>query len=133
MLCLYIKSSKTKNELERRYLEVKKQKATYGPQISSLKCIKKCTRNVFRKWNKSIKVRLIYLDVLKHAQSCGWRFRKLTKRNKGQAALFEIKYQQKMLAWGICRFNCLKKGVADNDTNNELEVKQAIRKVLLYF
>ena len=132
MLCWYIKCSKTKNELERRYQEVKKQEATYGPQISSLTCNKKCTRNVFRKWNKSSKVRLIYLEVLKQAQSCGWQFCKLTKRKKEQETLYEVKHQQKMFAWCIYRSNCLKKSVAENGTNNVLQVKQAIRKVLLY-
>ena len=38
-----------------------------------------------------------------------------------------------MFAWYIYRFDFLKKGVAENGTNNVLEVKQAIRKVLLYF
>ena len=132
-MCGFIKCSKSKNELEREYLEVEKQDANYGPQIFSLTCNKKSTRNVFRKRNKSSKVRLIYLEVLKHAQSCGWRFRKKTKRKKVQAALFEVKHQQKIFAWCIYRFNCLKKGVAENGTNNLLQVKQAISKVLLYF
>ena len=133
MLCWYIKCSKTKNELERRYQEVKKQEATYGPQISSLTCNKKCTRNVFRKWNKSSKVWQIYREVLKHAQGSGWRLCKLTKRKKVQAGLFETKHQQKMFVWCIYRFNCLKKGVTENGTNNVLQVKQAISKLLLYF
>ena len=88
---------------------------------------------MFKKWNKSSKIRLIYLEVLKHAQSCGWRFCKVTKRKKVQVALFDVKHQQKMFAWYIYRFDFLKKGVAKNGTNNVLEVKQAIRKVLLYF
>ena len=33
----------------------------------------------------------------------------------------------------IYRINCLKKSVAENVTNNVLEVKQAISKELLYF
>ena len=113
--------------------EVKKQEATYGPQISSLTCNKKCTRNVFRKWNKSSKVWQIYREVLKHAQGWGWRLRQLTKRKKVQAGLFEDKHEQKMFAWCIYRFNCLKKGVTENGTNNVLQVKQAISKVILYF
>ena len=133
MLCWYIECSKTKNEQDRRYLEVKNQDATYGPKISSLICNKKCTRNVFRKWNKSSKVWQIYREVLKHAQGCRWRLCKLTKRKKVQAGLFETKHQQKMFAWCIYRFNCLKKGVTENGTNNVLQVKQAISKLLLYF
>ena len=66
MLCWYIKRSKTKNELERRHSEVKKPEASYGPQISSLTCNKKCTGNVFKKLDKSSNVGLIYLEVLKN-------------------------------------------------------------------
>ena len=45
-MCGFIKCSKSKNELEREYLEVEKQDANYGPQIFSLTCNKKSTRNV---------------------------------------------------------------------------------------
>ena len=48
----YVEGSKTTNNLERRYLEVKKQEATYDSELSSLKRNKQFTRDVFREWNK---------------------------------------------------------------------------------
>ena len=63
-----IKASQTKNKLERKYLEVEKQEATYESQISRLKCNKHCTGDVFKKLNQSSKARLIFLEVLKHGQ-----------------------------------------------------------------
>ena len=52
-------------ELERNHLEVKKQEASWGPKTSSRTCKKKITGIVFRDGNKSIKVGLIDLEVLK--------------------------------------------------------------------
>ena len=63
-----IEASHTNNKLQIRYLEVEKQKATYESQISRLKCNKHCTGDVFKKLNQSSKVRLIFLEVLKHGQ-----------------------------------------------------------------
>ena len=48
----YVEGSKTTNNLEKRYLEVKKQEATYDSELSSLKRNKQFTRDVFREWNK---------------------------------------------------------------------------------
>ena len=62
-----LNARKQKNELERRHLEAKKQEASHWTQISSLTWNKNCTRNVFRKGNKSSKVELIYLEVWKQS------------------------------------------------------------------
>ena len=75
-----IEASQTNNKVQRWYLEVEKQEATYESQISRLKCNKHCTGDVFKKLNQSSKVRLIFLEVLKHAKRCGWRFCKVNKR-----------------------------------------------------
>ena len=66
-----IEASQTKNKLRRQYLEVEKQEATYESQISRLKCNKHCTGDVFKQLNQSSKVRLIFLEVLKHAKRRG--------------------------------------------------------------
>ena len=66
-----IEASQTKNKLQRQYLEVEKQEATYESQISRLKCNKHCTDDVFKQLNQSSKVRLIFLEVLKHAKRRG--------------------------------------------------------------
>ena len=64
----FIQGSKTRNNLQRRYLQIKKEEAADDSQISSLNCKKHCTRDVFREWNKSNVVRLIYWQVLKNGQ-----------------------------------------------------------------
>ena len=61
--------SKTTYKLQRMYWEVKKQEPTYESQVSSFKCNKQCTRDVFREWNKRSKRWFIYLEALKHEQS----------------------------------------------------------------
>ena len=43
-----IEGSKTRNNLQRRYLEVKKQEAAFESQLSKLKHNKQCTHDVFR-------------------------------------------------------------------------------------
>ena len=43
-----IEGSKTRNNLQRRYLEVKKQEAAFESQLSRLKHNKQCTHDVFR-------------------------------------------------------------------------------------
>ena len=47
-LCGSIEGSKTRNNLQRRYLEVTKQEAAFESRQSSLKHNKQCTRDVFR-------------------------------------------------------------------------------------
>ena len=47
-LCRCIQGSKTRNNLQKRYLQITKEEAAYESQISSLKCKKHCTRDVFR-------------------------------------------------------------------------------------
>ena len=66
-----IEASQIKNKLQRRYLEVEKQDATYESQVSRLKCNKHCTGDVFKQLNQSSKVRLIFLEVSKHAKTRG--------------------------------------------------------------
>ena len=61
-----IQGSKTRNNTQTRYLENKKQEATYDSGLSSLKRNKQCTRDVFRERNKWSKGWLIYLESLKH-------------------------------------------------------------------
>ena len=68
MLHECIKASQTKNKLQKRNLVVEKQEATYESSISRLKCNKHCTEDVFKQLNQSSKVRLIFLEVLKHGQ-----------------------------------------------------------------
>ena len=60
------KCSKTKNILQTRYLEVKKQESKYELYILRIKCSKQCTRDAFRGWNVSSKLRLNYLEIFKH-------------------------------------------------------------------
>ena len=79
----FVQGSKTTNKLQKRYLEVKKQEATYDWQLSSLKRNKRWTRDDFREWNKWSKEWLIDLDGLKHDKGCGWRICNLTSRKKG--------------------------------------------------
>ena len=55
-------------------LEAKKQKAKKDRQILRITSRKQCTRDFFRGWNASKKVRLIYLELLKHKESYGWCF-----------------------------------------------------------
>ena len=78
MVHVCIQGSKTTNKLKGKYLEGKKQEATYDSQVLSLKCNKQCNGDAFREWNKWSKGWLIYLEGLKHEKRCGWRFRKLT-------------------------------------------------------
>ena len=63
-----VEASQTKTKLQKRYLEVEKQEATYESLISHLKCNKHCTGDVFKQLNQSSKVRLIFLELLKHGQ-----------------------------------------------------------------
>ena len=67
----WIEASQTKNKVQRRYLEVAKQEATYESQIFRLKCNKHCTGDVFKKLNQSSKAREVFLEDLTHAKSCG--------------------------------------------------------------
>ena len=87
-LCRCIQGLKRRNNLQKRYLQIKMEEIACESQITSLKCKKHCTRDVFREWNKSSKVRLIYLHVLKHRLTCGWQFFKLTKITKGTGVVF---------------------------------------------
>ena len=87
-LCRCIQGLKRRNNLQKRYLQIKMEEIAYESQITSLKCKKHCTCEVFREWNKSSKVRLIYLHVLKHRLTCGWQFFKLTKITKGTGVVF---------------------------------------------
>ena len=65
-----IEASQTKNKLQRRYLEVERQEATYESQIPGLKCNKHCTGDAFKKLNQLSKARPIVLEVLRHRQRC---------------------------------------------------------------
>ena len=87
-LCRCIQGSKRRNNLQKRYLQIKKEEAAHESPISSLKCKKHWTCDVFREWNKSSKVRLIYLHVLKCRPRCGWQFFKLTRRIKCAGVAF---------------------------------------------
>ena len=64
----WIQGLKTKFDLKIRYLEVKKQDAKYDWFPLRLKCNKKLACIAFRPWNASSKVRLRYLEVLKHQE-----------------------------------------------------------------
>ena len=44
---------------------IKKQKAKNDLLFLRINCSKQCTRDFFRDWNASSKVRLIYLEALK--------------------------------------------------------------------
>ena len=59
---------KTTFKRETRYSEVKKQKTKYNWFISRLKCNKQYYRIAFRGQNVPSKVRLRYLEVVKHQE-----------------------------------------------------------------
>ena len=64
-------------------LEVKKQKAKSGWLFLRITCSNQSTRDFVRGWNPSIKVGSKDLEVLKHQESFGWWFWRLSNISKG--------------------------------------------------
>ena len=58
-----------------------------------IKCLKQYPRNVFRGWNASSKVRLIYLQELKPQESYGWCFWRLNESTKLEEIILQVAKQ----------------------------------------
>lgn len=64
-------------------LDVKKQKAKKAWLFFKINCTEECTYDFFRCWNASSKVPPKYLELLKHQESYGSWFSRLSNIEKG--------------------------------------------------
>ena len=104
---IYLKVEKRKQPTETvfRYSKARRQlRAT----LIQLKIQPKCTPDVFRDGNKSSKLLLIQLKILKHGERYCWFLWNGTQKKVGPT-FFEFKNQQYRYSMRIDRFNCLKK------------------------
>ena len=104
---MYLRVERRKQATETlfRYSKARRQlQAT----IIQLKIQPKCTPDVFRDGNKSSKLLLIQLKILKHGERYCWFLWNVTQKEVG-STFFEVKNQQYRYSMRIDRFNCLKK------------------------
>ena len=104
---MYLRVERRKQATETlfRYSKARRQlQAT----IIQLKIQPKCTPDVFRDGNKSSKLLLIQLKILKYGERYCWFLWNGTQKKVGPT-FFEVKNQQYRYSMRIDRFNCLKK------------------------